>query len=182
MSDAAADLEIRDAAPEDVPAIREIYAHHVLTGTASFEELPPDRDEMLARYRGLVERGYPYRVAVREGALLGYAYAGPYRPRPAYRYTVENSVYLHPDAQRQGLGRRLLVDLIAECEARDFRLMLAIVGDSDHAASIGLHAACGFTHVGTIRSVGYKFGRWLDSVLMQRPLGPGDSTPPSPRS
>jgi L-amino acid N-acyltransferase YncA len=182
VSDAAADPVIRDATPEDVPAIREIYAHHVLTGTASFEETPPDGDEMLARYRGLVERGYPYRVAVRDGAILGYAYAGPYRPRPAYRYTVENSVYLHPDAQRQGIGRRLLVDLIAECEARDFRLMLAIVGDSGHTASIGLHAACGFTHVGTIRSVGYKFGRWLDSVLMQRPLGPGDTTPPGPRS
>lgn len=172
------ELQIRDATEADVPAIRAIYAHHVLHGTASFEETPPDEAEMLSRFHALVGRGYPYRVAVRGGEIAGYAYAGPYRPRPAYRYTVENSVYLHPDMHRQGIGRRLLEDLIAECEARDYRLMLAVIGDSAHDASIGLHQACGFTPVGTIRSVGFKFGRWLDSVLMQRPLGPGDTAPP----
>jgi phosphinothricin acetyltransferase len=178
-SDAASPaVAIRDAEPADAPALRAIYAHHVLTGLASFEETPPDAAEMERRLKAIVGAGYPYRVAVVGGAVKGYAYASAYRTRPAYRYTVENSVYVAADAQRLGIGRRLLADLIERCQRLGFRQMVAVIGDSANAASISLHADLGFRRVGTIGSCGFKFGRWVDSVIMQRALGAGDRAPP----
>jgi len=163
----------------DIPAITRIYAHAVRHGTASFELDPPDEAEMLRRQRALVDGGYPYIVAENDGSILGYAYAGPFRPRPAYRHSVENSVYVAPQAQRRGVGRVLLDALIARCTDAGFRQMIAVIGDSTlQAASIGLHAAAGFRMVGTLDAVGFKHGRWLDSVYMQRPLGAGADTPP----
>jgi L-amino acid N-acyltransferase YncA len=172
------DISIRPATPADIPAITRIYAHAVRNGTASFELEPPDEAEMTARLRTLLEGGYPYLVAESGGALLGYAYAGPYRARPAYRFSVENSVYVAPQAHRRGIGRTLLARLIAECEARGYRLMIAVIGDSAQTPSIELHHAAGFRLVGAFEGVGYKFDRWLDTVLMQRPLGKGSSAPP----
>jgi len=172
------DASIRPATPADIPAITRIYAHAVRHGTASFELEPPDQPEMAQRQRALLEGGYPYLVADIDGAVAGYAYAGPYRSRPAYRYTVENSIYIAPEAHRRGLGRALLDRLIAECEARNYRLMIAVIGDSAQTPSIELHRAAGFKMVGAFEAVGYKFDRWLDSVLMQRPLGRGSSAQP----
>jgi phosphinothricin acetyltransferase len=172
------DISIRPATPADIPAITRSYAHAVRHGTASFEFDPPDEAEMTRRMRALLDGGYPYLVAEDGGAVLGYAYAGPYRTRPAYRYTVENSIYIAPDAQRRGIGRMLLDRLIVECEARNYRLMIAVIGDSAHAPSIELHRTAGFRMVGAFEAVGYKFERWLDSVLMQRSLGKGSSAPP----
>jgi phosphinothricin acetyltransferase len=169
---------VRPAALSDIPAITRIYAHAVRHGTASFEFDPPDEAEMARRQRALLDAGYPYLVAEIDGAVMGYAYAGPYRTRPAYRYTVENSVYIAPDAQRRGIGRVLLDRLITESEARGYRLMIAVIGDSAQTPSIELHRAAGFKLVGAFEAVGYKFERWLDSVLMQRPLGKGSSAPP----
>src|SRR2546426_2694990 len=169
---------VRPATPSDIPAITRIYAHAVRHGTASFELDPPDEAEMTRRMRALLEGGYPYLVAEESGAVLGYAYAGPYRARPAYRYTVENSVYVAPEAHRRGVGRVLLDRLIAESESRGYRLMIAVIGDSAQTPSIELHRAAGFKLVGTFEAVGYKFERWLDSVLMQRSLGKGASAPP----
>jgi phosphinothricin acetyltransferase len=172
------DISIRPATAADVPAITRIYAHAVRHGTASFELDPPDEAEMARRQRALLDAGYPYLVAEDAGAVAGYAYAGPYRTRPAYRYTVENSVYVAPQAHRRGVGRALLDRLIVESEARGYRLMIAVIGDSAQTPSIELHRAAGFKLVGTFEAVGYKFDRWLDSVLMQRPLGNGRSAPP----
>jgi phosphinothricin acetyltransferase len=169
---------IRPATPADIPAITRIYAHAVRHGTASFELEPPDEAEMMRRMRALFDGGYPYLVAEAEGAVAGYAYAGPYRTRPAYRFSVENSVYVAPEAHRRGIGRLLLDALISECEARGYRLMIAVIGDSAQTASIELHRAAGFKLVGAFEGVGYKFDRWLDTVLMQRPLGKGSSAPP----
>jgi L-amino acid N-acyltransferase YncA len=163
-------LVIRAAEPADVAVITRIYAHAVRFGTASFEIEPPDEAEMARRQRALIDGGFPYLVAEGDGAVLGYAYAGPYRPRPAYRFSVENSVYVAPEAHRRGVGRALLDRLIAEAQARGFRQMIAVIGDSDQAPSIALHRAAGFRLVGTIAAVGFKHGRWLDSVLMQREL------------
>ena len=169
---------IRAALPSDIPAIARIYAHAVLHGTASFEIEPPDEAEMARRQRVLLDGGHPYLVAEADGAVLGYAYAGPYRARPAYHWSVEDSVYIAAEAQRRGVGRALLEELIAESERRGFRQMIAVIGDSAQAPSIELHRALGFRLIGTIVSVGFKHGRWLDSVLMQRALGPGDATAP----
>lgn len=169
---------IRPASVSDIPAITRIYAHAVRHGTASFELEPPDEAEMTRRMRALLDAKYPYLVAEIDGAVMGYAYAGPYRTRPAYRYTVENSVYITPDAQRRGIGRALIDRLISESEARGYRLMIAVIGDSAQTPSIELHRAAGFKMVGAFEAVGYKFDRWLDSVLMQRPLGKGASAPP----
>jgi L-amino acid N-acyltransferase YncA len=168
------DIVIRATEPADIAAITRIYAHAVRFGTASFEIEPPDEAEMAHRQRALTGGGFPYLVAESDGAVLGYAYAGPYRPRPAYRFSVENSVYVAPEAHRRGVGRALLERLIAEAQARGFRQMIAVIGDSDQAASIALHRAAGFRFVGTIAAVGFKHGRWLDSVLMQRELGSGE--------
>ncbi|MFQ5764791.1 MAG: GNAT family N-acetyltransferase, partial [Rhodospirillales bacterium] len=143
------------------------------------EMVPPDVAEMTRRRDALLEAGYPYRVAEVAGAVRGYAYASSYRPRPAYRYTVENSVYVARDTQRRGIGRRLLEDLIGRCTALGFRQMIAVIGDSDNASSIGLHRDLGFAEIGTLPSVGFKFGRWVDSVTMQRALGDGDDTLPT---
>jgi L-amino acid N-acyltransferase YncA len=160
-------------------AITAIYAHHVRHGLASFEEVPPDVEEMTRRFDDVRARRMPYFVAVEDEALLGYAYASPYRLRSAYRYTVEDSVYLAPDAFRKGIGRRLLTGLIETCAAAGMRQMIAVIGDSGNDASVGLHSACGFRMTGTLQSVGFKFGRWVDGVIMQRTLGEGDHTLPA---
>ena len=171
-------LTIRPAGPHDIPAITRIYAHSVRHGTASFELEPPDEAEMARRQGALLEGGFPYLVADAGDGIVGFAYAGPYRPRPAYRWSVEDSVYVDPHAHRRGLGRALLARLIAEAEERGFRQMIAVIGDSQHIPSIALHRALGFSLVGTLGSVGFKHGRWLDTVLMQRPLGRGDGAAP----
>jgi phosphinothricin acetyltransferase len=171
-------LSIRSATPNDIAAITRIYAHAVLHGTASFEIEPPSEAEMARRQRTLADGGYPFLVAERDGTIAGYAYAGPYRHRPAYHWSVEDSVYVDPQAQRGGVGRALLERLIGAAEQNGFRQMIAVIGDSAQAPSIALHRALGFRMVGTIENVGYKNGRWLDSVLMQRALGAGAATPP----
>src|SRR4051794_18215771 len=171
--------EIRPATEADLPAVTDIYEHAVLHGTATFELIPPDVTEMTRRFKALMDRGYPYLVASLEGGVIGYAYAGPYRPRPAYRFTVENSVYLRPSIHRRGIGLQLLQRLIAECEARGYRQIIAVVGDSANAGSIGVHTRCGFAMIGTHPDVGFKFGRWLDTVMMQRALGEGAATLPT---
>jgi phosphinothricin acetyltransferase len=170
---------IRLATAADIPAITEIYAHAVNFGTASFELEPPTQDEMLARWQALAGGNFPYLVADADGMIAGYAYAGPYRTRPAYRFTVEDSVYVNPQAHRQGVGRTLLDRLIVESEKRGFRQMIAVIGDSAQTPSIELHRVAGFRMIGTIENVGFKFGRWLDSVLMQRRLGAGSTTLPA---
>ena len=172
-------LEIRPAIASDLPSVTEIYADAVRFGTATFELVPPDLAEMTRRFQALMDGGFPYFVAVLEGRVAGYAYAGPYRPRPAYRFAVENSVYLQPAIHRRGIGQQLLQRLIRECEARGFRQMIAVIGDSANAGSIGVHKKCGFQMIGTHPSVGFKFGRWLDTVTMQRALGDGASTVPA---
>jgi L-amino acid N-acyltransferase YncA len=169
---------IRTADLRDVPAIMEIYSAAVRHGTASFELDPPDENEMTRRYWALHSGGYPFLVAEVGTTIAGYAYVGPYRSRPAYNWTVEDSVYVAPPSHRQGIGRALLASLIHQSEAKGYRQMIAIIGDSANAASIELHRAAGFRMVGTFDDVGYKFGRWLDSILMQRPLGTGACTPP----
>lgn len=174
-------VDVRLATLADIPAITAIYRPAVLTGTASFEIEPPDEAEMARRYKAIVDGGYPYLVAMLDGGVAGYAYISAYRPRPAYRYSVENSVYVSPQAHRQGVGTALLDELITRATAGGFRQMIAVIGDSAQAGSIGLHARSGFAHCGTIRAVGYKHGRWLDGVIMQRALGEGDATPPVAR-
>ena len=171
-------ITIRPVQPNDIRNITAIYAHAVTHGTASFETEPPGVSEMDKRRRTLEDGGFPYLVADMGNRIAGYAYAGPYRPRIAYRYTVEDSVYIHPDAQRKGVGRMLLTELLIRAEARGFRQMIAVIGDSAQTSSIELHRSLGFTAVGIFANVGFKHGRWLDSVLMQRALGNGASTPP----
>jgi L-amino acid N-acyltransferase YncA len=171
-------VSIRPATSADIPAIARIYAHAVKHGTASFEIEAPDPAEMARRQRELVDAGFPYIAAELDGRLLGYAYAGPYRVRPAYRFTVEDSIYVDHRARRSGVGRMLLDHLIAHATDRGFRQMIAVIGDSAQTASVELHRAAGFRMVGTLESVGHKFGRWLDSVIMQRALGPGATNPP----
>jgi phosphinothricin acetyltransferase len=169
---------VRNAAAADLPAVHAIYYHHVLRGLASFEEIPPALDEMRRRFAEVTAQGLPYLVAEDAGEVLGYGYCAPYRTRSAYRFSLEDSIYIKDGQQRRGIGRALLEQLIARCEQLGYRQLIAVIGDSANAASIGLHAALGFVRAGTLRSVGYKFGRWVDSVTMQRPLGGGDMTPP----
>ena len=169
---------LRPAEAADMAAIAAIYRHHVLTGVATFEEDPPTPEEMARRHAGVAGRGLPWLVAEAEGRLLGYAYAGPYHGRSAYRFTLEDSIYLDPAAAGRGLGTRLLDRLLVETTALGARQMVAIIGDSGNTASIALHARAGFVHVGTARSVGLKLGRWIDTVIMQCALGPGDATRP----
>jgi L-amino acid N-acyltransferase YncA len=171
-------LQIRPTTAADLPAITAIYEHAVRYGTATFELIPPDVAEMTRRYHALMDGGFPYLVAADGGTVLGYAYAGSYRARPAYRFSVENSVYLDPAAQGRGVGTELLLALIKECEQRGYRQMVAVIGDSANLASIGVHKRTGFQMVGTLQNVGLKFGRWLDTVLMQRALGEGAGTIP----
>lgn len=172
------ELLIRDSTEADVPACQAIYADAVLHGVASFEEVPPNVAEMARRRRAVLEAGYPHLVAERDGEVVGYAYASAYRPRVAYRFTVEDSVYVRPGLSRQGIGRTLLAELIRRCEAGPWRRMIAIIGGSGHEASIRLHEQAGFELVGTLPAVGFKFGGWVDTVILQRPLGPGDTTLP----
>ena len=169
---------IRPATAADIKDITAIYAHAVEHGTASFEIEPPSVAEMTARQKILLDGGFPYLVADIAGAVAGYAYAGPYRPRIAYRHSVEDSVYVSPHVTRRGIGRLLLTELIATAKARGFRQMVAVIGDSQQTASIALHRSLGFSSVGTLKDIGFKHGRWLDSVLMQRPLGIGADAPP----
>jgi len=169
---------IRDAAPADLAIIRTIYSHHVLHGLASFEEAPPEAAEIERRYRDIVARGLPYVVVESNGRVAGFAYAGPYRTRPAYRYTVEDSVYIAPDDVGRGLGQVALSAIIRRAGDLGFRQMIAVIGDSGNRPSIRLHERVGFRHAATLQAVGFKFGRWVDSVLMQLSLGPGDSRLP----
>jgi phosphinothricin acetyltransferase len=171
-------MPIRPAQPRDLAVVTAIYDHAVRHGTASFELEPPDESEMARRYDGLRAGGYPYLVAETDGGIVGYAYASPYRARPAYRWSVEDSIYIVPQRQGRGIGRALLERLIAEAEAGGFRQMIAVIGDSGNTASIELHRRAGFRLVGTFENVGFKFGRWLDSVLMQRALGSGATSKP----
>ncbi len=161
---------VRDSRPEDAPAIQAIYGWHVLNGLASFEETPPSVEEMASRRSSVLALGYPHLVAEDAGQVVGYSYASLYRTRSAYRFTVEDSVYVRHDIVARGIGRALLSELIARCEKLDVHQMIAVIGDSENRASIGLHAALGFRTVGVLQSVGFKHGRWVDSVLMQRTL------------
>ncbi|MDH4095748.1 MAG: GNAT family N-acetyltransferase [Betaproteobacteria bacterium] len=172
-------MQLRAAAPGDFAAIQAIYHHHVLHGLASFEEAPPDVEELRRRHADIVARGLPYLVADEAGAILGYGYCAPYRLRSAYRYALEDSVYVKDGLLGRGIGSRLLGELIRICEGLGYRQLIAVIGDSANARSIALHARLGFLRVGTLRSAGYKFGRWVDSVIMQRPLASGDGTPPA---
>lgn len=169
---------IRPAEIRDIAGITRIYADAVLYGTASFELEPPDEAEIARRFNALRDGGFPYLVADVDGSIGGYAYAGPYRARPAYRRTVEDSIYIDPAMQRRGIGRALIERLLIESEARGFRQMIAVIGDSAQTPSIELHRATGFKLIGTFEAVGWKFGKWLDSVLMQKALGDGASTAP----
>lgn len=169
--------QLRAATSLDIPVIRDIYADHVLHGTASFEIEPPSLEEMHRRHEAVISAGLPYLVAERAGEVVGYAYATPYRPRPAYRHTIEDSVYVRADQAGLGIGRALLEVLIAQVEQGDWRQMVAVIGNSENRASIALHERLGFRLVGVFESVGFKHGRWLDTVLMQRRLGEGDRTP-----
>jgi phosphinothricin acetyltransferase len=172
------DIVLRDAAESDLPAVQAIYAHHVLHGLGSFEEVPPGLEEMTRRFRELRDKGMPYLVAARDEKILGYAYAGVLRPRSAYRYACEDSIYVAPEAVGQGVGKLMLKALIGRCTALGFRQMVAVIGDSGNKGSVGLHRALGFTEAGNLKSVGFKFGRWVDSLFMQLPLGGGDTSLP----
>jgi L-amino acid N-acyltransferase YncA len=171
-------MKLRPATLADIPAITAIYAHAVRHGTASFELEPPTEAEMTRRMQAVLDGKFPYLAAEIDGKLAGYAYASLYRTRPAYRFTVENSVYVAADMHRRGIGKALLQRLIEECTTRGYRQMIAVIGDSDQAASIGVHKACGFEPAGNLKSIGWKFNKWLDTPLMQRALGDGAKTKP----
>lgn len=180
-SPSTASPQVRDAADADLSAIQSIYAHHVLHGLASFEEVPPGVDELRTRLATVRAAGLPYLVAEVDGAVAGYAYATLYRPRSAYRHTVEDSVYVAQGMAGRGIGAALLAALITRCEAGPWRQMMATIGQGDgNRGSIALHTRMGFTRIGALRSVGFKHGQWLDTVLMQRPLGVGDGDLPAP--
>ncbi len=170
---------IRPSRDEDLDAITRIYGHHVLHGTGTFETTPPTLAEMTTRRADVLGKGLPWLVAEEGGQVLGFAYGNWFKPRPAYRFSVEDSIYMDPAAHRQGLGRALLAELLAALERTGTRKVMAVIGDSANAGSIGVHRALGFEPVGIVQSCGWKFGRWLDIVLMQKTLGAGDSTPPT---
>ena len=174
-------VTVRDATTSDISAITAIYRPAVLTGTASFELEPPDEAEMLRRFEAITAAGYPYFVAEIDGGIVGYAYANAYRTRPGYRFTIEDSIYIAPEAQGKGVGRLLLRALIEAATTKGFRLMVAVIGDSRNFGSIALHRSAGFRFCGTLHSIGYKFGRWLDSVYMELPLGESDTSDPTER-
>lgn len=171
-------LAIRPSTAGDVAAIAAIYRHHVLHGIASFEDDPPKPDEIAHRRDQIIGRGLPYLVAEQGRRVLGYCYASPYRTRSAYRFSVEDSIYVDPAELGRGIGRALLAELIDVCAARGYRQMVAVIGGSEQWPSIGLHRALGFNEIGVLRAIGYKFGGWIDTVLMQRPLGDGAATEP----
>ncbi len=170
---------IRPSQQGDIEAFEAIYAHHVLNASATFEITPPDAAEIARRRDDVLRRGLPFLVAECDGVVLGFAYAAPYRARPAYRFTLEDSIYIRHDATGRGAGRLLLEALIEACTHAGFRQIIAVIGDGSNTASIGLHRACGFEHAGVLSAVGFKFGRWVDSVLMQRALGAGAATAPA---
>ena len=172
-------LVIRPSVAADLPAIAAIYGWNVLHGTGTFELDVPDEAEMARRRNDVIGKGLPWLVAERDGVVLGYAYANHFRPRRAYRFCLEDSIYLADAARGQGVGTLLLAELVSRCEAAGARQMLAVIGDSANAGSIGVHRALGFEHTGILRSAGWKFGRWLDVVLMQKPLGLGDGSAPA---
>jgi L-amino acid N-acyltransferase YncA len=169
---------IRPSRDQDLPAITAIYAHHVLHGTGTFETTPPSETEMTGRRADVLAKGLPYLVAEEDGQLLGFAYCQWFKPRPAYRFSAEDSIYMHPDAAGRGLGRDLLRELTARAQACGLRKLIAVIGDSANAASIGVHRSAGFTPAGTITACGWKFERWLDIVLMEKTLGAAPTTPP----
>jgi phosphinothricin acetyltransferase len=172
-------VTVRDATAADLPAITAIYGHHVLHGAGTFEEVPPSEAEMAGRMAAVQQAGFAWLVATDEaGAVLGYGYYAPFRPRSAYRYTAENSVYVRDDIRGQGVGKALVAELLARAEAKGIRQMVAVIGDSENAGSIGLHASLGFRQVGVLKAVGLKFGRWVDVVQMQKALGEGERTLP----
>ena len=171
-------MEIRDATLADMADVQAIYAHHVLHGTGTFEEEPPSVEEMTARFHKVVDRGYAWLVAVDATGVLGYGYYAPFRERSAYRFTVEDSIYVREDVRGQGVGKGLVSRLVELAVLAGLRQMIAVIGDSENAGSIGVHASLGFHMVGTMKSAGIKFGRWVDVVTMQRPLGKGDLTLP----
>jgi L-amino acid N-acyltransferase YncA len=170
-------MELRTALPTDVPAIQSIYGHHVLHGLGTFETEPPGTVEMQSRHAQVTAAGFPYLVAVDGGEVVGYAYANHFRARAAYRYTVEDSVYVAPDAMARGVGKALLNELIARCVSQGLRQMLAVIGDAGNAGSIGVHRACGFEHAGLLKAVGCKSDHWVDVVLMQRALANDNGVP-----
>lgn len=172
---------VRAARPDDMSAVADIYAHYVARSAATFEEVPPDAPAMAQRHRDVLAHGLPFLIAEDDSGVVGFVYASPYRMRSAYRYTVEDSIYVPPRAIGRGLGRLLLGSLIEACAALDLRQMVAVIGDSANAASIGLHGHMGFRPAGTLRAAGFKHGRWVDAVIMQRPLGAGNETPPPER-
>ena len=170
---------IRASRDDDVAAITALYANHVLHGTGTFETTPPSVEEMAGRRADVLSKGLPYLVLeAADGGIAGYAYCTWFKPRPAYRFSAEDSIYLAPDAHGKGMGRALLAELARQAEAAGVRKLIAVIGDSSNAGSVGVHRAAGFTDVGVLRSCGWKFGRWLDVVLMERALGEGDTTPP----
>ena len=169
---------IRPSSDADLPAITAIYAHHVLHGTGSFETEPPSVADMTARRADVLSKGLPYLVVEQDGKIAGFAYGNWFKPRPAYRYSVEDSIYMAPELQSKGLGRALLTELMARFEAAGIRKVMAIVGDSANTGSVGIHLALGFTQVGIVDSCGWKFGAWRDIVIMQKTLGLGDTQPP----
>jgi phosphinothricin acetyltransferase len=169
---------VRPAAVQDLPAVHSIYAYHVLHGLASFEEEAPPLEEMRRRYEDVTGHGLPYLAAEENGEVLGYGYCTLYRTRSAYRYTLEDSIYVKQGCQGKGVGKAVLAELIARCTALNYRQIIAVIGDSANTASIAVHASLGFVRAGNLRSTGFKFGRWVDSVLMQLPLGAGDGTKP----
>ena len=169
---------VRPAALQDLPAIQRIYAHHVMHGLASFEEVAPPLAEMQRRYEDITKQGFPYLVGEERGEILGYGYCSLYRTRSAYRHTLEDSIYVKQGQQGKGVGKAVLKELISICTVLNYRQMIAVIGDSANAGSIKLHASLGFVRAGLLRSTGFKFGRWVDSVYMQLPLGAGDSTKP----
>ena len=172
-------MNIRDATEADLPEIQSIYAHHVLTGTGTFEEVPPSLEEMTERFQHGTCRGWEWLVATDATGVLGYAYYTQFRDRSAYRFAAENSIYVREDVRGQGVGKALVARLLERAEAAGFRQMIAVIGDSQNAGSIGVHASLGFRIVGTLHAAGIKFGRWLDVVFMQRSLGRGDSDIPA---
>lgn len=170
---------IRPSLESDLPAITAIYGHHVLHGTGTFETTPPTESEMTARRADVLAKGLPYLVIEEGGRVLGYAYCQWFKPRPAYRFSAEDSIYMHPDAAGKGLGRTLLAELMKQAEAAGVRKLIAVIGDSGNAASVGVHKALGFAAVGTIRNCGWKFERWLDIVIMDKAIGEGAGTRPA---
>jgi L-amino acid N-acyltransferase YncA len=172
-------VRIRPSVDSDISAIANFYQHSVATGTASWEYDPPSVEEMARRRHAVIANGFPYLVAEIDGRVVGYCYASSYRARIGYRFVVEDSVYVAQDMQGRGIGKMLLMALISECEKSGFRQMIAVIGDSENAGSIALHERCGFQHAGRFNGIGYKFGRWLDSVQMMRTLGAGSDSPPA---